>query len=652
MSLRSSCSIHLARTAVGTSAASGGSPPLRPALWGAPFGASLPPLPADLPTARAPPEVSEDQKIRALRLISTPSSAHHKGSSGRIVVIGGSRDYSGAPYFSAMAALRAGVDMATIVTTRAAAPSLKAMSPDLIVRGAIPPPPSAPFKCHHERSKYDDDTMDAIEDINGLLNRSHALIIGPGMASFDPWSGIARAAISATAATIGSGGCGRSCDGADATSRLSCNTHVHSSGEMSIEFVRWLKRYVSDGAWTDKDAKTTKADATASNAKSANMGSKRPRSNEGSSVDSEDEMLHMHRRTVPCIIDATGLVLLADALAARGRLTKEEIRRTPPLILTPNVNEIKILYRAVLARIDGDFDKVSAAIIRSNEHIRAAQSFLTDEEADLIGFVYDPPPGSSGITPSVEEMAVCVATSMRCCILLKGYEDYVTTGLVAGADSRSDARVGQPAASCASSPNPSSVPTPIPAATEASSPNIVVKTEEVDSGNSLTVKTERNGTDDAGVKVKTEEGCEETEEHVPPPPQWGGRVSMLADAHHATAIPCPRRVAGQGDVLSGLVGAFLAWDHISPDIVVLSSSTALSPSPTTDAVPPPIPSSRSGIPPQHHYSEAAPLCAIGASLVMKHCALFTAEALKTQRFVVSDMLSHISRTVDHLQRMT
>ena len=91
MSLRSSCSIHLARTAVGTSAASGGSPPLRPALWGAPFGASLPPLPADLPTTRAPPEVSEDQKIRALRLISTPSSAHHKGSSGRIVVIGGSR---------------------------------------------------------------------------------------------------------------------------------------------------------------------------------------------------------------------------------------------------------------------------------------------------------------------------------------------------------------------------------------------------------------------------------------------------------------------------------------------------------------------------------------------------------------------------------
>ena len=168
------------------------------------------------------------------------------------------------------------------------------------------------------------------------------------------------------------------------------------------------------------------------------------------------------------------------------------------------------------------------------------------------------------------------------------------------------------------------------------------------------MKTERNGTDDAGVKVKTEEGSEEIEKHVPPP-QWGGRVSMLADAHHATAIPCPRRVAGQGDVLSGLVGAFLAWDHISPDIVVLSSSTALSPSSTTDAVPPPIPSSRSGIPPQpptSTVSEAAPLCAIGASLVMKHCALFTAEALKTQRFVVSDMLSHVSQTVDHLQRMT
>ena len=40
----------------------------------------------------------------------------HKGSSGRIAILGGSIDYTGAPYYSAMAALRLGADLAYVLT--------------------------------------------------------------------------------------------------------------------------------------------------------------------------------------------------------------------------------------------------------------------------------------------------------------------------------------------------------------------------------------------------------------------------------------------------------------------------------------------------------------------------------------------------------
>jgi ATP-dependent NAD(P)H-hydrate dehydratase len=40
-----------------------------------------------------------------------------KGQMGRVAVIGGSEDYTGAPYFSAMASARLGADMVRTFTT-------------------------------------------------------------------------------------------------------------------------------------------------------------------------------------------------------------------------------------------------------------------------------------------------------------------------------------------------------------------------------------------------------------------------------------------------------------------------------------------------------------------------------------------------------
>ncbi|ABL89081.1 carbohydrate kinase, YjeF related protein [Pyrobaculum islandicum DSM 4184] len=55
-----------------------------------------------------------------------------KGDHGRVLVVGGSLEYSGAPMYVALAALRSGVDLAVIAAPEPAAQAAKAYSPDII----------------------------------------------------------------------------------------------------------------------------------------------------------------------------------------------------------------------------------------------------------------------------------------------------------------------------------------------------------------------------------------------------------------------------------------------------------------------------------------------------------------------------------------
>lgn len=56
----------------------------------------------------------------------------HKGNFGRLLVIGGSETFSGAPALVALAALRTGVDLAYVAAPEKTAHAISAMSPDLI----------------------------------------------------------------------------------------------------------------------------------------------------------------------------------------------------------------------------------------------------------------------------------------------------------------------------------------------------------------------------------------------------------------------------------------------------------------------------------------------------------------------------------------
>lgn len=62
------------------------------------------------------------------------SPASHKGDNGKVLVIGGSKDYIGAVALAGLAALRSGVDWVTIAAPEKVAWAVNCLSPDLITK--------------------------------------------------------------------------------------------------------------------------------------------------------------------------------------------------------------------------------------------------------------------------------------------------------------------------------------------------------------------------------------------------------------------------------------------------------------------------------------------------------------------------------------
>ena len=89
----------------------------------------------------------------------------HKGDFGRLLVIGGSEVYSGAPAYVALAALRTGVDLAYVAAPERTAYAISAYSPNLI---------TAKLTGTHLNSA----NVSAIEP---FLNMATAVAIGPGL---------------------------------------------------------------------------------------------------------------------------------------------------------------------------------------------------------------------------------------------------------------------------------------------------------------------------------------------------------------------------------------------------------------------------------------------------------------------------------------
>lgn len=89
----------------------------------------------------------------------------HKGNFGHLLVIGGSKKYSGSPAFNALAAYRSGVDLVTVATPKRAADIVATFSPDLI---------TYPLDGDH----FDDSHL---KEVFGLAKDANAVAIGGGL---------------------------------------------------------------------------------------------------------------------------------------------------------------------------------------------------------------------------------------------------------------------------------------------------------------------------------------------------------------------------------------------------------------------------------------------------------------------------------------
>lgn len=128
------------------------------------------------------------------QLIQPLNANFHKGMAGIITVIGGSADYTGAPYFACHAAAVTGADLSHVVCERRAATVIKSYTPDLMVH---------PYLRDLEGLGLSDDDIKRIEDtdldkllndsqvrdivdnrvmplLEHLLHRLDVLVVGPG----------------------------------------------------------------------------------------------------------------------------------------------------------------------------------------------------------------------------------------------------------------------------------------------------------------------------------------------------------------------------------------------------------------------------------------------------------------------------------------
>lgn len=98
-----------------------------------------------------------------LRLKNRDSSSH-KGNNGRLLIVGGSKDYSGAPAIAGMAAIGAGADLVYVASPQKSAEAIKSTSPDLIVKSL-------------EGDKL---SLSHSQEILELADNVDAVLIGPG----------------------------------------------------------------------------------------------------------------------------------------------------------------------------------------------------------------------------------------------------------------------------------------------------------------------------------------------------------------------------------------------------------------------------------------------------------------------------------------
>ncbi len=115
----------------------------------------------------APPEaelVAGPGDVKAVLKPRPPRS--HKGDYGRLLIIGGSEFFTGAPSLAALAAFRTGVDLAIVATPREVVNTIRSYSPNII---------AIPLKSEKHLSPCD------LEVLGEEVRKANCVILGPGL---------------------------------------------------------------------------------------------------------------------------------------------------------------------------------------------------------------------------------------------------------------------------------------------------------------------------------------------------------------------------------------------------------------------------------------------------------------------------------------
>ena len=108
------------------------------------------------------PDAERERYVQAFRATVPSLESNHKGQHGRVGVVGGCVEYTGAPFYAAMSALRVGADLAHVFCASDAATAIKSYSPELIVHPVL-------------------DRANAADYVGQWIERLHVLVIGPGL---------------------------------------------------------------------------------------------------------------------------------------------------------------------------------------------------------------------------------------------------------------------------------------------------------------------------------------------------------------------------------------------------------------------------------------------------------------------------------------
>ncbi|CCD24045.1 NADHX dehydratase NDAI_0C03850 [Naumovozyma dairenensis CBS 421] len=116
------------------------------------------------------PKLSHNELIKLIskRCIPPLLPRFYKGQAGgRVCIIGGCEDYTGAPYFSANATALMGCDLTHVICEKDAATVIKSYTPNLMVHPYL----------RTSKDKHEEE----FEKIEMLLKRIHVIVIGPGL---------------------------------------------------------------------------------------------------------------------------------------------------------------------------------------------------------------------------------------------------------------------------------------------------------------------------------------------------------------------------------------------------------------------------------------------------------------------------------------